>query len=324
MNRRDTLLALLAVGTAPLASHAQQPIKQARIAHIGFGTPETVGYLFQAFKQRMRELGYIDGNNVVFEERWAMGNAERIPGLTNEIVALNPAVIVVFNGTSARAAQQATTTIPIVIAMISDPVGYGLVKSLAHPGGNITGIYSLIGDYSPKLLELLLAIQPKLSRVAILVGFATGRAQLKGLQSAAQARGVKVLVIEVQTPAEIEHAFARMAHERVPAVIALSSPIFTMQRRHIAELAINNRIASVFTTRVFAEAGGLISYGPDNVDQARSAATVVDKILKGRKPSDLPVEQATTLELVVNLKTAKAIEIPIPKELLLRADRVIE
>jgi putative ABC transport system substrate-binding protein len=321
MNRRDALLALLAVGTAPLASHAQQPIKQARIAYVGFGTP---GDLFQAFKQRMRELGYIDGNNVVFEERWAMGNAERIPGLTNEIVALKPAVIVAFTGATARAAQQATTTIPIVIATISDPVGYGLVKSLAHPGGNITGISSLIGDYSPKLLELLLAVQPKLSRVAILLGFTTGRAQLKNLQSAAQARGVNVLVIEVQTPAEIEHAFARMAHERVPAVIVLSSPIIAIQRRYIAELAIDNRIASVFPTRMFAEAGGLISYGPDHVDQARSAATFVDRILKGAKPSDLPVEQATTLELVVNLKTARAIEIPIPKELLLRADRVIE
>lgn len=324
MNRRDTLLALLAVGTAPLASHAQQPIKQARIGYIGFGTPEAIGYLFEAFKQRMRELGYIDGNNVVLEERWAMGNAERVPGLTNEIVALKPAVIVAFTGTTARAAQQATTTIPIVIAMISDPVGYGLVKSLAHPGGNITGISSLIGDYSPKLLELLLAVQPKLSRVAILLGVDTGRAQLKNLQSAAQTRGVNVLVIEVRTPAEIEHAFARMAHERVPAVIALSSPIFTAQRRHIAELAINNRIASVFTTRAFAEVGGLISYGSDNTDQARRAATFVDKILKGAKPSDLPVEQVTTLELVVNLKTARAINIPIPKELLLRADRVIE
>jgi putative ABC transport system substrate-binding protein len=324
MNRRDTLLALLAVGTAPLASHAQQPIKQARIAYVGLGTPEGNGYVFQPFKQRMRELGYIDGNNVVFEERWAMGNAERVPGLMNEIVALKPAVIIAFGGTSARAAQQATTTIPIVISMISDPVGYGLVKSLAHPGGNITGISSLIGDYSPKLLELLLAVQPKLSRVAILLSFSTGRAQLRNLQSAAQAGGVNVLVIEANTPAEIEHAFARMAHERVTAVIALSSVIFNMQRRHIAELAINNRIASVFTIKEFAEAGGLISYGPDITDQARSAATVVDKILKGAKPSDLPVEQATTLELVVNLKTARAIEISIPKEMLLRADRVIE
>jgi putative ABC transport system substrate-binding protein len=324
MNRRDTLLALLAVGSAPLASHAQQPIKQARIGFIGFGTPEAVGYLFDAFKERMRELGYIDGNNVVFEERRAMGHAERTPGLTNEIVALKPAVIVVFDGASARAAQRATTAIPIVFAMISDPVEYGLVKSLAHPGGNITGISSLIGDYSPKLLELLLAVQPKLSRVAILLASTTGRAQLKSLQSAAQVRGVDVLAIVVQTPAELEPAFARMAQERVPAVIALTSPIFTMQRRHIAELAISNRMASVFTTRVFAEGGGLISYGPDYADQARSAATLVDKILKGAKPSDLPVEQATTLELVVNLKTARAIEIPIPKELLLRADRVIE
>lgn len=324
MNRRDTLLALLAVGTAPLASRAQQPIKQARIAYVALGTPEGNGYLFQAFMQRMRELGYVDGNNLVYEERWAMGNAARVPGLMNEIVALKPAVILAFGGIPARAAQQATTTIPIVIAMLSDPVGYGLVKSLAHPGGNITGISSLVGDYSPKLLELLLAAQPKLSRVAILLSHSTGRAQLKNLQSAAQARGVNVLVTEANTLAEIEHAFARIAHERVPAVIVLTSVIFTMQRRYIAELAINNRIASVFTTGVFAEAGGLISYGSDLADQARSAATVVDRILKGAKPSDLPVEQVTTLQLVVNLKTARAIEIPIPKELLLRADRVIE
>ncbi|CAG0955617.1 hypothetical protein BURK1_00434 [Burkholderiales bacterium] len=324
MNRRDTLVALLAVGTVPLASHAQQPTRQARVAFVGYGSPETAGHLFQAFKQRLRELGYIDGNSVVFEERWAMGNAGRVPGLTNEIVALKPAVIFAFDGTTARAAQQATTTIPIVIAMISDPVGYGLVESLARPGGNITGISSLIGDYSPKLLELLLAVQPKLPRVAILSGFATGRAQLKNLQSAAQARGVDVLVMEVRTPAEIEQAFARMAHERVPAVIALSSPIFNMQRRHIAELAVDNRMASVFPTRAFAEAGGLMSYGPDYADQARKAAAVVDKVLKGAKPSDLPVEQATTLELVVNLKTARAIGVPIPKEVRLRADRVIE
>lgn len=324
MNRRDTLLALLAAGTAPLASHAQQPIKQARIAYVVLGTPEGQGFLVQAFKQRMRELGYIDGNNVVFEERWAMGNAERIPGLTNEIVTQKPAVIVTFGGTTARAAQQATTTIPIVIAMISDPVGYGLVKSLARPGGNITGISSLIGDYSPKLLELLLAVQPKLSRVAILLSPSTGRTQLKNLQSAAQARGINVLVIEVRTPAEIEPAFARMAQERIAAVIVLSSTIFTTQRRQIAELAINHRMASVFPTRVFAETGGLMSYGPDYAGQVRSAAAVVDKILKGAKPSDLPVEQATTLELVVNLKTARAIGMPIPKELQLRADRVIE
>jgi len=324
MNRRDTLLALLAVGGATFASHAQQPSKQARIGYTSFGTPEAQGYLYQAFKQGMRELGHIDGINVVFEDRWAMGNAERVPGLTNDIVALKPAVIVTFTGATARAAQRATTTIPIVFALISDPVGYGLVRSLAHPGGNITGISTLVGDYSPKLLELLLAVQPKLSRVAILLSPTTGRAQLRNLWSAAQARGVGTLVIEVQTPAEIEPAFARMAQERVPAVIALSSPTFTMQRRQLAELAIHHRMASVFTIRVFAEAGGLIGYGPDYADQARSAATFVDKILKGAKPSDLPVEQATTLELVVNLKTARSIEISIPKELLLRADRVIE
>jgi putative ABC transport system substrate-binding protein len=318
------LRALLAIGTAPLATHARQANKPARIALIGYGTPDTAGYLFEAFKQRLRDLGNVEGDTVVFEERWAMGNAERIPGLMSEIIALKPAAIFVFDGTAARAAQKATTTIPIVIAMISDPVGYGLVRSLAHPGGNITGISSLIGDYSPKLLELLLAVQPRLPRVAILSGFATGRGQLKGLQSAAQARGMDVLVMEVRTPAEIEHAFARMVQERISGVIALSSPIFNMQRRHIAELAISHRIATVFPTKAFVDAGGLMSYGPNYADQARGAATVVDKILKGAKPSELPVEQATALELVVNLKTARAIAIPIPKEVMLRADHVIE
>lgn len=323
MNRRDAVLVLLALGAVPLAAKAQ-PAKPALIAYLGFATLEFGKPLLDAFKKRLGELGYIEGKNVVYEYRWAEGKAERLPDLAKELVALKPDVIAAFGGPQARAMQQATTTIPIVIATISDPVGMGLIKSLARPGGNITGLSSLAGDLSPKLLELLLTVVPKLSRVAILVGFDSGRAQLKNLQAAAYKVNVNALAIEVQTRAEIENAFAGMTHESIRAVIVLPSVLFTIQRRQIAELATRNRIPSVFTAVEFADAGGLMSYGSNYVDQCRRAAMYADKIIKGAKPADLPVEQATQLELVINLKTAKALGLTIPQSLLLRADRVIE
>jgi len=308
----------------PFASHAQQPTKQARIVYLGFGTPEGGGYLWEAFKQRMRELGYVEGKNVMFDIRWAMGIAERMPSVANELVALKPDVILAPGGPQALAAQRATATIPIVFATVSDPVGRGLVKSLARPGGNITGLSSLATDASPKLLELVRTVVPKVSRVAILKSRDSPAADLKNLQTAAQKVGVDSLVFDAQTEAEIENAFVRMTLERARAVIVLSSSAFSGHRRQIAELTIKNRIPSVFVSRSFAEDGGLISYGSDYADQVRRAAIFVDKILKGAKPSDLPVEQATKLELVINLKTAKAIGVTIPKELLLRVDQLIE
>jgi putative ABC transport system substrate-binding protein len=316
----------VALGAVPLAgaARAQQAAKPARIAYLNFGSPETHGHFLEAFKQGMRALGYVEGKNIVFEIRWAMGKAERLPDLAKELVAFKPDVIAALGGPQARAMQQATTTIPIVIATISDPVGLGLIKSLARPGGNITGLSTLAADHSPKLLELLLAVVPKLSRVAVLMGFDSGRAQLKNLQTAAQTVGVNVLVIEVQTPAGIENAFERMAKENIRAVIAVPSVLFTFQRRQIAELAIKNWIPLVFTIREFPEAGGLMSYGSNLAEQNRRAAIYVDKILKGATPEDLPVEQATTFELVINLKTAKALGIIVPQSLLIRTDEVIQ
>lgn len=324
MNRRDTLLALLALGAAPLAARAQQPAKPARIAYLAFASPESAGYLWEVFKRRLHELGYIEGKNVVFEERWALGKYERLPALANELVALKPDLILVLNSSTARAAQQATTTIPIVMAIVSDPVGVGLVKSLARPGGNITGLSTLGTDSSPKLLELLLTVVPKVSRVAILYSSDAGRAQLENLQAAAKKVGVNAQMIEVQSPAGIENAIARMTRENIRGAIVLAHPLFLSQRRQIAELATRNRIASVFMTRDYAEAGGFMSYGPNYTDSARDAARYVDKILRGAKPADLPVEQATTFELVINLKTAKALGLTIPQELRMRADEVIE
>jgi putative ABC transport system substrate-binding protein len=324
MNRRDTLFGLLALGAAPLAIQAQPAAKPARIAYLQLGGSSERDILVEAFKKGLRDLGYIEGKDFVFEARWALGKAERLPDLAKELVALKPDVIVTTNSTAARAAQQVTTTIPIVIATVSDPVGMGLVKSLARPGGNITGLSSLASEYSPKLLELLLTVVPKLSRLAILYTSSAGSAQLENLQAAAQRASVNVLMMEVQAPADIEDAFTRMALENIRGVIVVATSLFFTQRRQIVELAAKHRIPSVFMSSDYPEVGGLMSYGPNYADACRREATYVDKILRGAKPADLPIEQATTFELVVNLKTAKALGITIPQSILLRADKVIE
>ena len=325
MNRRDTLVALLTLGIAPFAADAQ-PAKQLRIATLSFGDPESSGYLWKAFKGKLRELGHTEGKSIIFYERWALGEAKRLPDLAKELVALKPDVMVAVSSSVAEALRQATTEIPIVIANVSDPVGKGFVKSLAHPGGNITGLSTLAADYSPKLLELLLTVLPKLSRVGILFGSDAAGEQLKKLKTAGQSVGANVLMLEVpvQSPASIEDQFALMTHEGIKAVIVVAHPIFFSRRRKIAELAIKSRIASIFMSRDFVEDGGFISYGPNYTASARDAARFVDRILKGAKPADLPVEQASTFELVINRKTARALGLTITPELLLRADEVIE
>jgi len=326
MNRRDAVLAFVALGAVPLAgtARAQPAAKPSRIAYLALASPETANHLWEAFKRRLNELGYIEGKNVVFEDRWALGKPERLPHLAKELVALKPDVILTLSGTTARAAQQVTTTIPIVIATISDPVGMGLVKSLARPGGNITGLSSLAGDFSPKLLELLLTVAPRLSRAAILFASDAGRAQLNNLQTAAQSISVNALMMEVQAPAGIENAFARMIHEHVGAVIVVAHPLLLLQKRQIAELATKNRIPSVFMSRDYPEVGGFMSYGPNFTDSVRDAARYADRILKGAKPSDLPVEQSSRFELVLNMKTAREMGLTVPQSILLRADLVIE
>lgn len=329
MNRRDTL-ALLVLGAVsrPLASFAQQ---QGKIWRVGFLTqrrrPDSIDADFIGGLPRgMRELGYVEGKNLVFEWRFTDGGAERLPELAAELVRLKVDVIVSGSSQAISALQTATTTIPIVMATSGDPIGSGFVASLARPGGNITGLSNLFGDISPKQLELLLSMVPKLSRVAVLVNPVnpSNATILKNVQSAAQRVSVKVLPVEARTVQEIENAFAMMTQGKAEAVIVAVDAFFIQQQRPIADLAAIHRLPSVSGNREFTEAGGLMSYGSNLAEQFRRAATYVDKIFKGAKPSDLPVEQSATFEFLINNRTAKALGLIIPQSVLLRADRVIE
>jgi putative ABC transport system substrate-binding protein len=328
MNRRDTIIALIALASAA-ASRPSWAQQQGRVWRVGFLSPTSASVNPQytgAFLQGMRELGYVEGKNLVVEWRFADGKLERLAGLAAELVQLKVDVIVAQASSAIGAAQKATTTIPIVMATTGDPLGSGFVKSLARPEGNITGLSNMAVDTGAKLVELLLSAVPKVSRVAVLVTptGTTYRAILESVQAGAKKAGVKTLVAETSIPQEIENAFSMMAREKADAVIVGNSAFFTQQRRQIAELALKHRIPSMFGTRANVEAGGLISYGPNITDNYRRAATYVDKIIKGAKPADLPVEQPVTLELVVNLKTAKALGLTIPQSLLVRADDVIQ
>ena len=315
---------------APLASLAQAQGKVARIGFLGArsrSTPSNPDIYYEGFLQGMRELGYVEGRNLVIEWRFAEGKYERLPGLAAELVKLKPDVLVCHATPPAQALQRATSTIPIVNLSMADPVGSGLVASLARPGGNITGMSNILSDTGPKQLELLKTVVPKLSRVAVLVnpGSPIYAAFLKSVQIAAQQLGVTVLRVDARTSEEIEAGFAAMKRERVEGLIIAPDSFLTVQRASmIADLAVKNRLLAMGNFPEEALAGDLMSYGPNNVDIYRRGATYVDKILKGAKPVDLPVEQPTKLDLVVNLKTARALGITIPQSLLLRADRVIE
>jgi putative ABC transport system substrate-binding protein len=328
MNRRDTVFALIALGAAPLvSSHAQQ---QGKIWRVGFLTPrrrpDSIDADFLgAFPRGMRELGYVEGKNLVIEWRFD-DKFERLPYLAEELVGLKVDVIVSGSSQAISALQKATTTIPIVMATSGDPIGSGFVKSLARPGANITGFSNLTSDIGAKQLELLVSMVPKLSRVAVLVNPANPSLAtfLKNVQSAAQRVGVTVLPLEARTAQEIENAFPMMTQGKSAAVIVATDALFVQQYRKIAELAAKNRLPSASSIREYVEAGGLMSYGPNLAEQLRRAATYVDKIFKGAKPGDLPVEQSATFELLVNGKAAKALGLTIPQSVLLRADRVIE
>jgi len=328
MNRRESIIAVVALGAAagPIASFAQQQGKVWRVGFLTLRPASENSQYTDAFLKGMRELGYVEGKNLVVEWRFADGKFERLPGLAAELVQLKVDVIVAVASPAIGAAQKATTTIPIVMATTGDPVGSGFVKSLARPGGNITGLSNMGGDIGPKLFDLLHSVVPKLSRVAVLVTptSTTYRAILESIQAAAQKAGVKTLVAEASSPQDIENAFSMMVREKADAVIVGASTFFSQQRRQIGELATKYRIPSMFGNRVNVEAGGLMSYGQKIADNYVRAATYVDKILKGAKPGDLPVEQPVTLELVVNLKTAKALGLTIPQSILLRADEVIQ
>ena len=326
MNRRDTLFAMLALGMTPFASEAQQPAKPARIAVLGFGSPDTTGYVLDAFKQGMNDQGYSEGKDFVMITRWAMGKYERLPDLAKELVALQPDIILTASTAVTQVAQKSTSTIPIVMVATADPVGNGLVNSLARPGGNITGLSILSTDLGPKLVEMLKSAVSKLSRLAVLSNPAVPAhaAALKNVQTAAQGMGLNVVPVEATTPAEIESAFARMTREHAGAVMVLPDLFSFMHRRPIAELALKHRLPSIFSSDEAVEAGGLMSYGNNAAGFFRRAAVHVSKILKGAKPADLPVEQPMIIDLAINLKTAKALGVKIPQSLLLSATKVIE
>ena len=326
-NRRRLIIVMFAsLLGVPLASLGQQPAKVARIGFLEASTPSAIAARVEAFRQGLRDLGYVEGKNVVIEYRYAEGNFDRLPALAAELVRLNVNVIVTGGPTAIPAAKAATTAIPIVMAFDTDPVGSGFAASLAKPGGNITGLSTLAPELSAKQIELLKEIVPKLARVAVL-GTASrpGSAHaLREVENAAKALKVQVQFQDVVDPKGIDAAFLAARKGGADAVLVLGSPLFNANRTELTELASKSRYPVIYDRAEFVEAGSLMTYSVSLADLARRAATYVDKILKGARPGDLPIEQPTKFDLVVNMKTAKALGIKIPNSVLAQATKVID
>jgi ABC-type uncharacterized transport system substrate-binding protein len=326
---RRTLIAAIAASTfvRPLGARAQQVEKVHRLGILGnVPLSDAQGArVWGALTQGLRDLGYVEGQNLVVEHRSTEGRPERLPGLVAELVRLRPDVIVVPNQANAVAARNATHTIPIV-AVNFDPLGSGLAASFARPGGNVTGLSLIAPEIVGKQLELLKEIVPHLTRAAILWSPANRSSLLVLDEARRAARTLRLQLQDVQArrPEDIDHAFASMLRERAGALIVLGDAMLILQRRRIADLAARNRLPAMYVLREHMEAGGLVFYGPSMVDNFRRAAAYVDKILKGAAPGELPVEQPTKFDLVINLKTAKGLGLTIPPALLLRADEVLE
>jgi putative ABC transport system substrate-binding protein len=309
-----------------VSAEAQQPKKIPRIGFLATVSPSTISARVEAFRQGLRELGYVEGKNIVIEYRYAEGKLDRLPALAAELVRLKVDVIVTAAPPPTRAAKEATATIPIVMGFDDDPVGSGFVASLARPGGNVTGLSTLSPEISGKQLELLKEIIPKLSRLAVL-GTSTrpGNEQsLRETELAAGAFGVKLQSLDVRTVQDIETAFRAASKGRAEALLVLGGPVFNSQRTQVVDLAARNRLPAIYARPEFVEDGGLMNYGVSINDLLSRAATYVVKILKGAKPADLPVEQPTKFELIINLKAAKQIGLTIPPNVLARANRVIK
>jgi putative ABC transport system substrate-binding protein len=305
---------------------AQQPTKVPRIGFLATVSPSTISDRVEAFRQGLRELGYVEGKNIVIEWRYAEGKADRLPGLAAELVRLKVDLIVSVAPLPTRVAKEATKTIPIVMGQDTDPVGNGFVASLARPGGNITGLSTLAPEISGKQLELLKEIIPKLSRVAVL-GTSTrpGNEQMvKETELAAGTFGVRLQYLDVLSSKDIETAFRAASKGRAEAVLVLAGPVLNSHRTQIVDLAAKNRLPAIYERAEFMDAGGLMFYGASITEMFRRAATYVDKILKGAKPADLPVEQPTKFEFIINLKAANQIGLTIPPNVLVRADKVIK
>jgi putative ABC transport system substrate-binding protein len=326
---RRTFIGVIAGGllAAPLAAEAQQAPGLRRIGYLGISSPSMEPHYVEAFRQQLRDLGYIEGQHIAIEYRWAEGRDDRLPGLAAELVRLDRVVIVTTGTPGTLAAVQATKTIPIVMASSADPVRSGLVASLARPGGNVTGFTILGPELEGKRMELLKRAVPRLSRVAVLWNPANpGVAYfLEATQVAARALRVTVgPVVEVRRVEELETAFSAIAKARPDALAVLADRFLLAHRRRIVEFAAARRLPGMYPYREYVDAGGLMSYAPSNIELFRGAASYVDKILKGAKPGDLPVQEPTKFELVINLKTAKALGLTIPQSLLQRADEVIK
>jgi ABC-type uncharacterized transport system substrate-binding protein len=327
--RVRALVAMLALSilAAPLAAEAQSAAKPARIGYLATGSAAADVPLHEAFRQGLRDRGWIEGQNVVIEYRWAEGRLDRLPDLAAELVRLKVDVMFTPSTASTAAAQNATRTIPIVMAMVGDPVGRGMIASLARPGGNLTGLSIGVGlGYIGKQLELIKEVVPKVSRVAVLgnPGEPQYKSAVSEAEGAGRALGITLQVLEARDPNEFDRAFAAMVRDRVGALLVLSGPVYVLHRGQLADLAAKRRLPAIYNFREFVDAGGLLAYGPNIREFWRRAAVYVNRILKGAKPADLPVEQPTKYDLVINLKTAKALGLTIPPTLLLRADQVIE
>jgi len=324
----SSILIVVALLTLALIAGAQQPAKIPRVGILFIGGRDQPH--LEAFKQGLRERGYTEGKNIVLDYRYAEGNVDRLPLLAAELVQLKVDVIVTTSGNSARAARQATRAIPIVLTTGADPVKTGLAESLAKPGGNVTGLSIIEEDLSGKRVEILTETFPKMTRVAYLwnpvaVAYsASGNLSYDQVEKATKAVGVQLLSYKVSSFAEIKKAFADMPKVRPHALVVLQSPLMTLNSKRIVELALEQHLPGMYPSNQFAQEGGLMAYGPVIADLYRRAATYVDKILKGTKPTELPIEQPMKFEFVINLKTAKALNLTIPQSVLYRADKVIK
>jgi putative ABC transport system substrate-binding protein len=328
MKRRldpPAVILALTLLAAPLAAHARQPGKLHRVGFLGNSTAALEANLVGPFREGLRELGYVEGRNVLMEYRWAEGKYERFPALIGELLVLKVDVIVTAGTPATLAVKKATTSVPLVMIAVGDPVGTGIVPSLSHPGGNITGLTSISTEMDGKRLELLREVIPHVSHVAVLWNAASPLQVLaeKQTQAAAQALRMKVLSLGVRTKEDIDDALAAIVRERPGVLLVLADRLFLHHRTRIMDFATQQRLPGVHAYRELVEAGGLMSFGPSYADMHRRAAYFVDKILKGAKPADLPVERPATFELVINLKAAKALGVTIPQSVLLRATEVI-
>ena len=327
MKKKLTILTLGAMLLAlSFSTEAQQPTKIPRIGYLATAPASAITARVKAFRQGLRELGYVEGKNIVIEQRYTEDKLDRLPALAAELVSLKVDIIVTGGPSPTRAAKEATTTIPIVMTQVGDPVANGFVASLARPGGNITGLSTLSPELGGKRLELLKETFPKPSRVAVL-GTSTNPETAQSLEEvdlAARALKVKLQYLDILDPKDIGTAFQAAGKGRADAVLLLNSSLFSSYRTRIAELAAKSRLPGIYNQTNFVEAGGLMSYGVNRNDLDRRAAIYVDKILKGAKPADLPVEQPIKFELIINLKAAKQIGVTIPPNVLVRADKVIK